>query len=153
GYIHPPRSGWAARPLTPSLSVECRLLRDALGDAHEDVLQVDLLFLEQLQAVAVLDQHLREEATVLDALGQRHLEEVLLLVRLDGGDGRVLGDDLPYLVVLALADGDLEDGALAHLADSRLHVAVEKELAAFDDADLVADVGQFGEDVTGDQDG
>ena len=56
------------------------------------------------------------------------------------------------LGVAAFADDDGEDVALAHLPDGRLHVAVEEQLAALDDADLVADVGQLRQDVAGDQD-
>src|ERR1041385_7128835 len=41
---------------------------------------------------------------------------------------------------------------LLHLLDRRRDVAVEDEDAAFDDADLVADVGKFRKDVTGNED-
>src|SRR5207253_9407447 len=48
---------------------------------------------------------------------------------------------------LILADGHLKDGMLLHLTDGGLHVAVEEQLAALDDADLVADVGQLRQDM------
>ena len=42
---------------------------------------------------------------------------------------------------------DVDACALADLLDGGLHVAVEEELAAFDDADLVADIRELGQNV------
>ncbi|HLQ43764.1 MAG TPA: hypothetical protein VK137_03465, partial [Planctomycetaceae bacterium] len=50
------------------------LIRDSFGNTHKHVFQIDFLFLEHLQAEAVLHQQLGDEAAVVDAVVECHLE-------------------------------------------------------------------------------
>ncbi len=48
---------------------------------------------------------------------------------------------------------DVEDGTLADLFHYVIYVCTNQQLAAFDDADFVADIGKLGPDMAGDHDG
>ena len=52
------------------------LVRDALGDAHEHVFEVDLFFLEHLQPEAVLDEPFGDEAAVGVSVAERDLDRL-----------------------------------------------------------------------------
>ena len=49
-------------------------------------------------------------------------------------------------------DGDAQNDLRAHLLHQFVNVGVHYQLPLLDDADLVADVGQLGQDVAGDHD-
>src|SRR5262249_4129882 len=124
----------------------------ALRDTHEHVFEVDFLLLEHLQTHAVLQDQLGDETAVVDAVVERDAQTVLLRARLDLADVAVWFEQFAGPGVLAVAHRHQINRVLAHLPDGRLHVAVELQLAALDDADLVADVGQLRQDVTGNED-
>src|SRR5262245_21387648 len=122
-------------------------VRDSLRDAHEYVFQVDFLFLEHAQLEPALDQPLGEKAAVVLSVAQRDLDDAPLIQKVHALDFRVAGHFLGRLLVPIDADRYEEHVLLAHLGDGRVDVAVEQELAAFDDTDLVANVRELGKDV------
>src|SRR5262249_55879471 len=129
-----------------------RSVRDALGDPHEHVFQVDFFLLEHTELVAGLDQALGEETAIFSTVPQHHLDDLALFEQVHTLDLGVSGQDLGRFLVAIGSDRDEEDVLLPDLSDRGVHVAIEQELAALDDADLIADVGQFGQDVAGDED-
>ena len=123
------------------------------GNPHEYVFQVDRFLAQHLEAEAVVDQGLRDEAAVLDAVAQRHQQEIVL--RPCARSSSTLDCLSRAGLASALRPSPTHDRharALADLLDGGLHVAVEEQLAALDDADLVADVGQLRQDVAGEHD-
>ena len=100
----------------------------------------------------ILQQQFGDEAAVMHLIVERDAQAVFLLARLDLEDIEMRFEQLAGRGVVAVADRHEINRVLPHLPDGRLHVAVEQQLAALDDADLVADVGQLRQDVAGNQD-
>src|SRR5439155_26093440 len=109
-------------------------------------------FLEHLEAEAALDQGLGNKAAVLNAGAEGDEQVVILRLVFDLIDAGGFFEQHLGLDISAIADGDVDASALADLLDSALHIAVEEQLASFDDADLVADVCQLRQDMTGEHD-
>src|SRR4029077_2342430 len=99
----------------------------------------------------VFDEERRQEAVIVDSLLESRNDEV-------GGADFDLGDvallfDKPRGTFAVSRHADVQNDGLADLLHDVVHAAVDVQDPLFDDADLVADVGQLGEDVAGDHDG
>ena len=106
--------------------------------------------LKQRQLVAGGDEQRGQVAVVVLAVGERD-GEMLARCRRRWSTSRVLLEQLRRGVAVA-GHADVEHRLRADLLHHVGDVVVHQQLAALDDADLVADVGQLRQDVAGDHD-
>ncbi len=137
------------------------LLHQTLGQAHEGRFQVDGFFLEVGDAEAVVDEDVGDVG--VDATGGFVVRDVDELVGVAGqggavaldhrgaGDAGHLGEDLCGSFH-AFGDRDVDDVADLGAFEDLVDRAGEEQLALLDDADRVAEFGEFVEDVRRDQD-
>ena len=116
---------------------------------HERGLEVDLVFLEQGQLVALLDQAAGEEAVLVTPSFSLTIRTPFLSWTLStsGWPSSRLAAS-----VRRSATAMFRTMSVRTCFITSTTVAVDQQLAVLDDADLVADVGQLGQDVAGDQD-
>ena len=102
-----------------------------------------------MRLMAVLNEKDREVAVIVDSFLER--DNGLTVLDVDFVDAVVLPEQ-PGRLVDVLPDGDVQHGAFADLLHHVRNGRVYRHHAAVYYADLVADVCQFGQDVTGNDD-
>ena len=119
------------------------------GDHHEHVFERGLFFGETEKA-AVGGHELTEKALNVTFVAV-HFQRAAAVVHLDVADLRVTADDADACFGVA-RETDFDMAVLPDLAVDGFDRAVEQQLAALDNADRGAAVGELGENVARDED-